>query len=401
MNIKIILTIILIISSSTFSMEHSNTRKNYKKRQASEIEKTNNNDKQKNSNIHSKKRRLDNLSGMFIEQPGSLAIQAAWHALQAGKTLPPHLSELEDKIKNIQHENCPKAEKQLFLNLINNPLACDDLIKQHFKNIIENYMTAMSYLIISKIELLNSILILASQVNNLQVAQLAIDTGANVNAEAGLSALHWALLNRNKDIIELLIKSGADVNRKSPRGYTPLAYIADIEYNSSTSPDKKQQLIEIANMLISNGANVNAHDNNGNTPLILAVKNRNILVAQILLDNGAEVNAQNNQGNTALIAASMAEGKVDMIELLAKHKADINIRNYNGQTALILAAIAAWEKSIRTLLKLGADVNIQDNTGKTALEYAQEKWGWSWAYKHIDILEMLKHAISHYNKSKY
>ncbi|EAY21101.1 hypothetical protein TVAG_282710 [Trichomonas vaginalis G3] len=82
---------------------------------------------------------------------------------------------------------------------------------------------------------------------------------------AGMAALHYAILyinpeskNDNKDLIELLLSNGADVNAKSHTGMTPLHIAAQ---------GGKNELFEI---LVSNGADIHALNKDKKTPIDLA-----------------------------------------------------------------------------------------------------------------------------------
>mgnify|MGYP000480537135 FL=1 len=70
--------------------------------------------------------------------------------------------------------------------------------------------------------------------------------------------LHYAAIRGHKEIAELLIAKGADVNAKNSVGQTPLQFAAGYGHK------------EIAELLIDNGADVNVKDDDGETPLDFA-----------------------------------------------------------------------------------------------------------------------------------
>ena len=70
-----------------------------------------------------------------------------------------------------------------------------------------------------------------------------------------MTPLHQAADFGRKEVAELLIANGADVNTEDNDGYSPLHYAA------------MNGLEEIAKLLITKGANVNAKDGKGRTPL--------------------------------------------------------------------------------------------------------------------------------------
>ena len=105
--------------------------------------------------------------------------------------------------------------------------------------------------------------------------------GADVNAKDkfyGGTSLHHAAKAGQKEIIELLIANGADVNVKieDDLGATPLHFVAIAGHN------------EIAELLIVNGADVNAKDNFGNTPLEFAIRTDHPETADLLRKHGGK-----------------------------------------------------------------------------------------------------------------
>ena len=116
--------------------------------------------------------------------------------------------------------------------------------------------------------------------------------------------LHNATVLGHKEIGELLITKGADVNVKGNRtGSTPL--------HRAALGDRK----EIAELLIAKGADVNANNDVGGTPLHGA---ENKEIAELLIAAGADVNAKNDFGSTPLDWAVGGNHK-ETADLLRKH----------------------------------------------------------------------------------
>jgi hypothetical protein len=79
------------------------------------------------------------------------------------------------------------------------------------------------------------------------------------------------------------------INQQNRNGVTLLMYAVD------------KNRLDIVEFLVKNGANVNAQDNDGLTALIAAALMGYIEIVDFLVKNGANVNAQDNDGLTALI----------------------------------------------------------------------------------------------------
>jgi ankyrin repeat protein len=127
-----------------------------------------------------------------------------------------------------------------------------------------------------------------------------------------------AFLGDTKATAEL-IAMGADVNAKGkttgPRDitYTPLLVATLLGYK------------DVAELLIAHGANINARFEDGITPLFVAVIQGRLNVVELLLDKGADVNAAVKDGQTPLDAA-YANGHKDIASLLIAKGAKINGR---------------------------------------------------------------------------
>ena len=84
-----------------------------------------------------------------------------------------------------------------------------------------------------------------------EMAELLLSRGANVNRRyiSGATVLHLVLLNRHNRVAELLVERGADIHCRSVNGVTPLmAALADYGYSGS---------LETVEYLLKKGARVN------------------------------------------------------------------------------------------------------------------------------------------------
>jgi serine/threonine protein kinase len=123
--------------------------------------------------------------------------------------------------------------------------------------------------------------------------------------ERSSSLLECAVIKDRKDIAELLIDKGADINSKDQGGKTPLYYMRSLE---------------MAQFLIAQGADVNVKAWDGTTPLFSAADQSNKEMAQFLIAQGADVNVKDKNGMTPLRLATMSGAK-DIVEVLKSHGA--------------------------------------------------------------------------------
>ena len=146
----------------------------------------------------------------------------------------------------------------------------------------------------------------AAELGNIEAVKQHLDDGTEVNAkdENGLTPLHFA---KTKEIADLLISKGADVNAKEAKNrITPLHWAA------------WRGRKEIAELLIAKGADVNVKNKDGGTPLHNAAWKGHVEIAKLLIVKNADVNAKDVEGQTPLDWAE-EEKHTETADLLRKH----------------------------------------------------------------------------------
>jgi len=149
-------------------------------------------------------------------------------------------------------------------------------------------------------------LIDAVEEGSIKAVKIQLDRGASVNPR-GIGVIHHrgsALhVVENKEIAELLIAKGANVNANNVAGETPLHLT---------------QNIEIFKMLISASANVNAKDESEWTPLHHAAYRGQKKIVELLIPKVVDFNSKNERGKTPLDVAIWAKNQ-ETADLLREH----------------------------------------------------------------------------------
>ncbi|XP_035527522.1 B-cell lymphoma 3 protein homolog [Morone saxatilis] len=173
--------------------------------------------------------------------------------------------------------------------------------------------------------------------------------------------LHLAVITQQTNMVEVLLKEGADPAALDRNGQTAIHLCC--EYNQRDclsvvlSHSSSSTCLEIRNyegwsplhlavlrghkdlarMLLDAGADINAMDiKSGQSPLMHAVESNNADMVHFLIESGCDVNSQSYSGNTALHSAC-GRGQVDTVRLLLKSGADSSLKNYHNDTPVMVA----------------------------------------------------------------
>jgi|WetSurMetagenome_2_1015567.scaffolds.fasta_scaffold32982_3 ankyrin repeat protein len=125
--------------------------------------------------------------------------------------------------------------------------------------------------------------------------------------DIGATPLHLAAASGHKDIVELLLAHGADVNAiDGDDGWTPLHWAANGGHKDA------------AELLLANKADINAKDGYGRTPLYYAAGNKRINKGEVRWDDNIDSPVAID-GNTTMHLAELKSRKDAVAELLRQH----------------------------------------------------------------------------------
>ncbi|UMM30233.1 hypothetical protein L5515_012202 [Caenorhabditis briggsae] len=257
----------------------------------------------------------------------------------------------------------------------------------------------------------------------------AIDKATDSTLETPLSI---ACSNGHREVVELLLKEGANIEHRDKKGFTPLIIAATyghapivevllknhaaIEAQSDRTKDTALSLactagrkdvvemllahgankehrnvsdytplslasssgfLDIVNLLLTAGSEINSRTGSklGISPLMLAAMNGHKETTKVLLEKGSDINAQiETNRNTALTLASF-QGRFEVVKLLLCYNANVEHRAKTGLTPLMECASGGYVDVGNLLIENGADPNASpvQSTKDTALTIAAEK----------------------------
>jgi len=138
-------------------------------------------------------------------------------------------------------------------------------------------------------------------------------------------SIHKAVLWGDIEVVKQHLAVGTDVNAKDNLRYTPLHVAAQQGH------DRCKEIVEL---LIAAGADVNVKDGQGGlTPLHTAIRNSNKEIVELLIANGADVNAKDGGELTPLHHAA-GKGQKEVVELLIANGANVKAKTKGGTRVL-------------------------------------------------------------------
>lgn len=196
----------------------------------------------------------------------------------------------------------------------------------------------------------NELLLDGAWANDVDVVRNAIQNKADVNTASfdGATALHFACMNENLVMVNILVSAGAKVNSADDDLKTPL-HVAARNGNDT-----------IAEFLILHGANMKLRDSDGRTPIMISVQNGYYVFADLCFFYGADASGKDND-SIGLCHLAVASAYPDMLELVIAKGAAVNTCDIRGYTPLMVAAARNDTAMLHLLLRNGAQVDYACN----------------------------------------
>ncbi len=235
----------------------------------------------------------------------------------------------------------------------------------------------------------------AVQLNNVPVAQALLSKGSvnidevtfGLNAmRVGVTPLHFAIIMKHSEMIELLLAYGANSNKPT------------INFQQTSSRQTSQQTslmlaalnedIKTCTRLLEYKAEVNKAGANHETPLLIAAQHQNTDLMKLFLNYNASVKMANASGESPLHNAVTNCTKADAAALLLEHRAEINVTNTNDQTPLHYAVWQSSAEVVSFLIEQNANIETISPLATTGISHT----------RHLQRGNALYHAVDSSNE---
>ncbi|XP_044064689.1 B-cell lymphoma 3 protein homolog [Siniperca chuatsi] len=176
--------------------------------------------------------------------------------------------------------------------------------------------------------------------------------------------LHLALITQQANMVEALLRAGADPAALDRNGQTALHLCCEYDQRDCLSIvlscSSSSRCLEIGNY-------------EGLRPLHLAVLRGRKDLARMLLDAGADINTTDIKSGQSPLMHAVESNNADMVHFLIESGCDVNSQSYSGNTALHSACGRGQVDTVRLLLKSGADSSLKNNHNDTPVMVAKNK----------------------------
>ena len=185
-----------------------------------------------------------------------------------------------------------------------------------------------------------------SKANKLPIRSILVSSRSlrESSDRTGFRPLHLAARHGVADVLNILLRNGADLEAKCNRGGTPLHQAV-----ISSHP-------QIIRAMLAKGADLKAADASGLTPLHHAAASSGAEVVDILLSAGSDRSTYDNSGNMPIHLA-VGKGHLAAVKALSRDQPNIEVKTTSGDSLLHIAVLMNRLEVVEYLLQNKAHVN--------------------------------------------
>lgn len=223
---------------------------------------------------------------------------------------------------------------------------------------------------------------LATDRGHHECMRLLLSYGAAFNATRTYgAALQFAIGKYDIEAMEILLKSGAQVNAKSTGPIQKSYLLIAVEQVNSSDIAIQKAGLGVIRMLFKYGADANGHPLDPSTPLQTAISNLDNEVISLVLANGADVNTFRAKGMSPLQIATSKED-LQVVKLLLGAGARPESPFLNGNPPLETACLLGNCALVYLLVSFNTNPDGSSLRGSTPLQHASKKG-------YLDIVDVL------------
>ncbi|XP_046550762.1 ankyrin repeat domain-containing protein 50-like [Haliotis rubra] len=195
------------------------------------------------------------------------------------------------------------------------------------------------------------------------LSQTMLDINGGV--QCGRTAMMLAAENGHKDVVELLVDTGADVSLVDETG-------DNILHCACRGGD-----VEVVQYILSqNMVDINSLGHEKKTPVMLAGQYGHKEVVEVLVKHGANLSLRDKVGDNILHLACF-KGHVDVVKyIISLHRVYIDSRGFERKTPVMKAGEGGHKEVVEFLVNHGADLALRDSDTNIILHLISY-WGGS------------------------
>ncbi|CAI9733425.1 protein fem-1 homolog C-like [Octopus vulgaris] len=182
----------------------------------------------------------------------------------------------------------------------------------------------------------------------------------------GFTALFLAVSYNNLELVQYLLQE-CNVPVDQPVIYNDDAQVTPLLVAAS---ERCKNMLQI---LLDYGADINVKDHLGSTALKMSVKGGNVDIVKFLIERGSDVNFADHKGVTPLMESVF---NTELVDLLSSNGANLYATDAKGDTVLHFAACKGSLEVFKFLLQKGFSPYTCNGLGENCFRLAATHWQW-------------------------